>query len=53
MEILFANKAFKFLEKLDKDTNTRIIEKIERLKTDSFPHDTKRVIGHKSNRAQR
>ena len=47
MEVEFKNKTLKFLEKLDKDTNIRIIKKIELLKIDPFPRDMKRVIGHK------
>ena len=47
MEIEFKNQAFKFLEKIDKETITRIIKRIELLKTYPFSHDTKRVVGHK------
>jgi len=46
-QIEFSKKATKFLNKLDDNTFNRIIEKIEKLSENPFPHDAKRVVGRK------
>lgn len=43
----FGSDAKKFLKKSDKEIVRRIIEKIEKLKMESFPSDVKRVLGKK------
>ena len=43
--IEFSNQSKKFLKKSDKQLAVRIIEKIEVLKNDPVPHDSKRVVG--------
>lgn len=45
LELQFSSQARKFLKKLDKINWNRIIEKIEELKKDPFPHKVKRVEG--------
>lgn len=47
LELQFSSQARKFLKKLDKINWNRIIEKIEELRKDSFPHKVKRVKGRK------
>lgn len=44
-DIEFSNQSKKFLKKSDKQLTIRIIEKIEVLKNDPVPHDSKRVVG--------
>lgn len=45
--ILLEKHAIKFLEKLDKDTACRIIEKLERLENDSIPPDARKLVSLK------
>jgi len=46
-ELQFSSQARKFLKRLDKIGWDRIIEKIEELRKDPFPHKFKRVEGRK------
>ena len=46
-ELQFSSQARKLLQKLDKINWNRIIEKIEELRNDPFPHNVKRVEGRK------
>jgi len=39
----FSNKAFKYIDKLDKLMKERIKEKVEKLEQDPFPHEVERV----------
>jgi len=43
--IEFSNQSKKFLRKSDRQLAMRIIEKIEVLRNDPVPHDSKRVVG--------
>ena len=43
----FGSEAKRFLKKADKEIARRIIHKIEKLKTEPFPSDVKRVVGKK------
>ncbi len=47
LELQFSSQARKFLKKLDKINWQRIIDKIEELRKDPFPHKVKRVGGRK------
>ena len=47
LDVKFSSKARKFLKKIDSVTWDRLIKKIEDLRKDAFPNDTKRVIGRK------
>lgn len=47
LELQFSSRARKFLKRLDRVSWYRIIEKIEELKKDPFPHKVKRVEGRK------
>ena len=43
----FSSSARKFIKKIDKQTASRILEKIEKLAQDPFPTDVKRVVNKK------
>ena len=43
----FSSSAKKFLKKSEKQTAERIIERIEKLRSDPFPTDVKRVVNRK------
>ena len=43
----FSSSAAKFLKKTDKQLVKRLIEKIEKLETDPFPSDVKRIVNQK------
>ena len=43
----FSSSARKFINKIDRQTASRIIEKIEKLIQDPFPTDVKRVVNKK------
>ena len=42
--ILLEKHALKFLEKLDKDTACRIIDKLEKLENDPMPPDARKLV---------
>jgi len=46
-EVQFKKETIRFLEKLDKDTSSRIFKKIKSMRTNPFPQGTKIVVGHK------
>ena len=46
-DLKFSSKARRFLQKIDSKTWNRIIKKIENLREDPFPRDSKRVVGRK------
>jgi mRNA interferase RelE/StbE len=46
-QIETSNQSKNFLKKCDKILYQRIIDKIELLKTEPVPHDSKRVVGEK------
>ncbi len=45
--ILLEKHALKFLEKLDKDTACRIIDKLEKLENDPMPPDARKLVSLK------
>lgn len=47
LELQFSSQARKFLKNLDKMNWARIMEKIEELRKNPFPHKVKRVEGRK------
>ena len=47
LELQFSSQTRKFLKRLDKVSWNRVIEKIEELRKDPFPHKVKRVEGRK------
>lgn len=47
LDLQFSSQARRFLKKLDKVNWEKIIEKIEELRKDPFPHKVKRVEGRK------
>ena len=46
-EVDFSSSAKKFLKKAEKDVVKRILNEIEKLRTDPFPKDVKRAVNHK------
>ena len=45
-EIVYDKQPIKFLNKLNKETNNRILDKIEEtLSNDPVPHDAKSIVG--------
>jgi mRNA interferase RelE/StbE len=47
LDLQFSSQAKKFLKKLDNTNWNRIMEKIEELRNNPFPHKVKRVQGRK------
>ena len=46
-KIEFEKQVLKYLSKIDKEISRRIIEKIEKLKNNPFPQDSKRIVNTK------
>lgn len=46
-KIEFEKQVLKYLSKIDKEISKRIIEKIEKLKNNPFPQDSKRIVNTK------
>ena len=49
----FSARAGKYIKKLDKITNKRVLEKIEKLEQEPFPHEVERVEDFESEKAFR
>jgi mRNA interferase RelE/StbE len=47
LSIEFGSDAKKFLKNAERETASRIIEKIEHLQTEPFPQGVKKVLGRK------
>ena len=46
-EVHLSSRAKRFLKRTDKYLYNRIINKLDKLTEDPFPHDAKRIIGQK------
>jgi len=46
-DVEFSSQPRKFLKKAEKQVAKRIIERVEKLRTDPFPSDVKRVVNQK------